>query len=242
MIRNYDIDQGRFEFSPLQVLGVVVNYFCGYQYLYPKIGVWISGSKGVVTPRVAMFIYLFTLLTTVFIVRKELWASFRYFKRSIRTNIGPVFRIAGALLLFNIAIGLIVQLIMGDGTVSANQAAVNDGLRNFPFLNMFATIIFAPIVEEIVFRGAFYQALRSEKAYKSSIFISCLLFGLIHIVPSMAATGDLTQLVYLIPYSGMAIFMILAFEVTGSIWGAIFVHMLNNAFATLTVILPMFLG
>ncbi|UPU39414.1 CPBP family intramembrane metalloprotease [Erysipelothrix sp. Poltava] len=146
------------------------------------------------------------------------------------------------MLLFNIALGLLVQLILGSGTVSANQNAVNEGLRNFPFLNMFATIVFAPIVEEIVFRGALYQSLRSEKSYYSSIAISCFLFGLIHILPSMMTTGDLTQLIYLIPYSGMAIFMIMAFEVTGSIWGAIFVHMLNNAFATLTVILPMFLG
>ena len=47
------------------------------------------------------------------------------------------------------------------------------------FINIFSTVIMAPIVEEIIFRGVIMNDL-SEYGYKSAILINSVLFGLSH--------------------------------------------------------------
>ena len=48
------------------------------------------------------------------------------------------------------------------------------------FINIFSTVIMAPIVEEIIFRGVIMNDL-SEYGYKSAIIINSILFGLSHV-------------------------------------------------------------
>ena len=47
------------------------------------------------------------------------------------------------------------------------------------FINIFSTVIMAPIIEEIIFRGVIMNDL-SEYGYKSAILINSVLFGLSH--------------------------------------------------------------
>lgn len=50
--------------------------------------------------------------------------------------------------------------------------------------NVFAMVVYAPLLEEIVFRGAFLKALLEEYKLNKAILISAVIFSIIHINPA----------------------------------------------------------
>lgn len=45
---------------------------------------------------------------------------------------------------------------------------------------IFAVVIGAPIVEEILFRGVLFEELKKETSFKMTIFLTALVFGIYH--------------------------------------------------------------
>ena len=230
MFRSKDIDNGRFRFSNKQSALILLTYFLGFTTLFPLIGIALTQSiYGIdgIHPQIMMGMILITLYVSVWIVREPLARSLRFFKLNIKSSIRTVFKNFVFLWIFSIISSLIISLIVGPQT-SVNQEQVIESLIENPLLMVVMTVVFAPIVEELVFRGALYQSIRSKTNYKKAMFISIFLFSFLHIVPGLVDNQNLTEFIYLFQYAGLAFFMIRAFEETGSIWGAISVHALNN--------------
>lgn len=95
-----------------------------------------------------------------------------------------------------------------------------------------AAAILAPIVEECIFRGAIFGGLRRKNRAVAYI-VSALLFSLYHVWES--AIFDPTQLWYLVQYIPASLILARCYERCESIWGVIFVHMLNNGLPMLAV-------
>lgn len=248
-IRNHNLESKDNRFTLTQTLLLLVVYFVGYTVVMPMLGSAMSyfvykTPIGQIHPNFLMMIYLVILVMALLVAGKSLgksWKDFVSGSKSIDHD-SPwitVLKCWGMLFLFNIISGLLMQILLGADAQAGNQQLVVESLRQAPLINIFATVIFAPIVEELVFRGALYQSFRSEKSFWKAIAVSCLLFGAIHVLPQFANTHELTELLYLIPYSGMAFFMILAYEKTGSIFGAMGVHFLNNLVATVMILITM---
>ncbi|QIK70002.1 CPBP family intramembrane metalloprotease [Erysipelothrix sp. HDW6C] len=243
MTRNPNIDDQKFRFSYIQAISLILFYFFGIQFVLPHIGQFISvqffGMESGVHPQIMMVIYLTSLITVVAIVHKPLAKSWRHFTATpqvIKTNIIEILKSWGLLYLFTIASNLIIQMILGQFSQSGNQLSVIESVKEAPVLYGFAVVVFAPIVEEIVFRGALYQQFRSHTSYKKAIILSSVIFGAIHVLPQVALSGDLLEFIHFIPYAGMSLFMIRAFEKTGSIFGAMSVHFLNNALGLIQIL------
>ena len=90
----------------------------------------------------------------------------------------------------------------------------------------------APFVEECIFRGAIFGGLRRKNRVMAYI-VSALLFSLYHVWQS--ALFDPTQLWYLVQYIPASLILARCYERCDSIWGVIFVHMLNNGLPLLAV-------
>ena len=90
----------------------------------------------------------------------------------------------------------------------------------------------APFVEECIFRGAIFGGLRRKNRAVAYI-VSALLFSLYHVWES--AIFDPTQLLYLVQYIPASLILARCYERCDSIWGVIFVHMLNNGLPMLAV-------
>lgn len=241
MIRSKDIDNGRFRFSSTQSALILFIYFIGFTVFSQIIGETLTGLiYGVegIHPQVMMGMILFTLYLSVWIVREPLARSLRFFRLNIQSSIKSVLKNFSFVLLFSFFSSLIISFIVGPQT-SVNQQTVVETLIANPLLMVVMTVFFAPIVEELVFRGALYQSFRSKTNYKMAMFISIFLFSFLHIIPGLVENGNLTEFIYLIQYAGLSYFMIQAFEETGSIWGSISVHVLNNL---LSVIIILFVG
>lgn len=81
-------------------------------------------------------------------------------------------------------------------------------------------VIAAPIFEEILFRGRLYGLLRTKTSPLVSVMLSALLFGVLHLQPSVMAEGLLVGIVFSYAYLR-----------TKSIVAPIILHMCNNALA-----------
>jgi membrane protease YdiL (CAAX protease family) len=85
-------------------------------------------------------------------------------------------------------------------------------------------VVFAPIAEELFFRGFFYKALRSRFGVLTAAAIDGGVFGLIHY------TG--TETLELLPMLALLGFIFcLIYEKTGSLYTVIALHALNNSIA-----------
>ena len=237
MTRNIDVDNGRFAFSPTTAILIVSNYFIGYMTVYPIIGAVIFGIvDNQIHPKGIMFSNLITLITMVYLAKDVLKRSFFYFKNHLKKNLKTILKYGGAIFATNIILSLIIQTFFG-GITAGNQDIIEAGFGQFPVLYGFTAVIFAPLVEEIVFRGVLYQQFRNKKSYFVPMLISALSFGLIHTLPIFLQSGDPKELIFIIVYSAMGYFMVKAYEESGSIWAAIGVHFVNNLIATLLMML-----
>lgn len=79
--------------------------------------------------------------------------------------------------------------------IANNQESINSIFEVAPLYMIVSAVIFAPIIEETVFRLGFRNIFSSDKLY---IFMSGIIFGSMHVVGSINSWFDLF---YLIPYS-----------------------------------------
>lgn len=242
MIRSRDIDKGRFEFTNTQSFIILLVYFVGYVSFAGLVGVILTKLifkvDHAIHPSILMAIILAILVGLVYLVRKPLMASFRFFKRNLAENLRIVLKNFGYLWLFSIASNIALNLLLGDRS-SVNQSQVVDGIAAAPVLYAVMTMVFAPIVEELVFRGVLYQKFRSEKNYHLAIVISVTLFGLVHVLQTFMTTMDWSEFLFMFQYAGLAYFMVRSFEETSSIWGSISIHFLNNALGFILVFMTL---
>ena len=172
---------------------------------------------------------IYAVLTTfmTFFLRSfllEEWKNIKHCKKFSK------FIILGWLsVLISGAIGnLLLRLITGETGTSANQTAIANVLGNYPFLIILPIVIGAPIVEEIVFRFATMNLLKTNPAMK--ILISSLLFGFIHVM----AAGDW---IFIIPYLAMGIPLGYIYHKSKNIWTVIIIHAINNSIAASALLL-----
>lgn len=219
--------------SRAKVFALITNYFLGYLFVYPLLGVYITyrltGESDAMTSEVAFGIYSFLILLTVFlawpIIKESLrMAKGRWFAHLKKIPLNYLFLFA-SLFIVNTAISTFTGL-----ETSANQELVFQSFMESPALIIFAALVMAPIVEELVFRGGLYRALRNRYSYKRAVFISMFAFGFIHVFASLLS-GDYMDLWNIFTYMAMGFFFVKIYEETGSVFPAIFLHFLNNAIA-----------
>jgi len=88
------------------------------------------------------------------------------------------------------------------------------------------TIFLAPIVEESLFRAGIFGSIRHRNRAAAYI-VSTLLFGVGHVYAYVIY--DVKALLYLLQYVPAGLVLARCYERTDSIWGCVFLHMLNNA-------------
>ncbi len=90
----------------------------------------------------------------------------------------------------------------------------------YPFILLLGGAIVAPIVEEIFFRGFVFAGLRNRWDWKIAALMSGGIFAMVHILPTSYA-----------PIFILALIFAFLYQISGSIWPAILMHMLTNTIA-----------
>ena len=111
-----------------------------------------------------------------------------------------------------------------------SHPAINEGLGGSPMdivLLYLLGVVWAPVVEELVFRGAFYYSLRPTLATILAALLNAFVFAAIHpqgwaLIPALASLGFAFSLIR---------------EWRGSIIGPITAHAVHNGFLITTITL-----
>ncbi len=94
------------------------------------------------------------------------------------------------------------------------------------------TIVLAPLLEELIFRGGIFGLLRRWNRWLAYV-VCILVFGIYHIW--QYALSDPLALLYLLQYLPAGYILCRSYEKTECIWTAILLHMLNNSISLLAL-------
>lgn len=133
-------------------------------------------------------------------------------------------------------VATLALLLLDSVMENPNNAAVMDLAGQDSGTVKAIAIFLAPIVEEVLFRGVLFGAIRTRSRLWAYI-VSAAAFSLYHIWSYAAASGDMTLLLYALEYLPVSVVLAWAYERSGCIWTNIFFHMGFNAlsFYVLTV-------
>lgn len=223
-------------FTFVQGLITIIIYSMGYFLVVPYI-IALALQYGLLQQSqvlvVSGFLISIVLITIVLVMKTlslENIVKWNWSKR-IQETLRNLVLIFVALLVSNGVITLVTEL-----NTSENQNIIIEVFRQSPFYIMFLAVVFAPIVEEIVFRGIIYRTLRYLKFKWFAVFVSTFLFGMIHIMNALFM-GNFEDTWFILVYMAIGFFMIRIYEHSGDIISPILLHMGYNAIAVLTLYL-----
>ena len=126
------------------------------------------------------------------------------------------------LIAFGIMLISIGIIILFKGSMATNEELIRESFKISPFYIYFSGIIFAPIVEEVVFRGCIRKIVPNKYLF---IIISGLVFGFVHVFDYVKTASDFF---YLIPYSSLGMAFAYAYYKTNNILTSMGLHFMHN--------------
>ena len=223
-----------------RVFLLLLHYFAGYLYIYPYLASYITLKIDPNATEYPVFIqiilYLYVFAVAVILAYPLLCKAYHNFiKKPVQILKDTLIRF-GWLYLSMIICNLILMFLLPDGATSNNQQEILDSLMMTPVLTTLVTIAFAPVVEEVIFRGCLYAKLREFFNYRTCLLISSLAFGFLHVYQSLIS-GDFLDCAYILTYSVMGVHFGILYEKHDSLMPCIILHFMNNALATLLMMI-----
>jgi len=225
--------------SPLSTTRVVVSlvlYFLVYNFVIPLIlGILTYFIKDQAINNAIEIVYIvISMIVFIVLIFPLLKESYQPLKaKPLKTLLVSVQTLP--LLFFTSILFNYFAMFMSQSENSANQGALMDYLKLNPVSLLLQAIIFAPIVEELIFRGVIYRHFLNGKNKVLMLIISSLAFGSLHVISSLLL-GNYGDLWYLPTYMAMGLVIAYTYEKTQSIYACIFLHFLNNGISILLMI------
>jgi len=147
----------------------------------------------------------------------------RALRPAFRTTLSPWRRAAAGILVFLGALPVVTALawLMERLAIPLEQpqvAALQDREPGYELLALHAVLV-APLLEEIVFRGSLFPALRARMGARGAALATAALFGAVHVVPGTIA-----------PLAAFGFFLAWSVERTGSLVVPVVAHAAFNGF------------
>lgn len=205
-------------------IGVFLLYFFVTQ--FQGLPFWILGIDTNTVPEIIKIIYLcliqIVLITSIFyIYKKEIkkeWIDLKknnqiYFKKYLKYW----FVMLALMMLSNFII-----LMFKPNSIAGNEEAVRQMFNSMPIYTFISAVVFAPLLEELVFRKSFRFMFSDDMIF---IILSGLTFGAFHVIGNVETLFDL---VYLIPYSIPGFVFAYVLTKSKNIFVPIGLHLIHN--------------
>lgn len=217
---------------------IAANYFLGYYLFYPailmSIALSINPKLSAVPTSFQWIAYIGVLGSTLYLFWNPLVSDFQAFLQNRKNLLKKILHLATAMFVVSFVFSSFIAWLTQTSS-SQNQAMISEQFAKMPALMLFVTLVFAPMVEEIVFRGVIFQTVRTKWSFFPAALLSALLFGLIH--TSFSASMHWSEGLYVLVYAALGFLMCKAYEDTSNFWAAYALHFVNNLFAVLLLIL-----
>ena len=129
----------------------------------------------------------------------------------------------GTLVAYYIAAALFASLVLKPNQEDiGGELGVGNPSIVIAVLAVVMIVGFAPVAEELFFRGFLFAGLRTRWSLWPAALTSGLIFGLVH-----APTGITT----VVPLAALGLALCWLYDRTGSLWPCVIAHMINNGLA-----------
>lgn len=205
-------------------LGVIIFYF-----IFPYLQIlpfMLMNSDTTNLPLEIEIIYLiaYSCLTAAIIsliYKKRLSADWKKFKNNSNNYFNENIKYWIISIIVMIFSNLIIQSLVKNG-LAGNEQTIRDTFKTTPFYIFFSAVLYAPIVEELTFRLSIKKIFSNKWVF---VIFSGVFFGLLHVITNF---NDITDLLFIIPYSAPGIAFAYMFEKTDNIIVPMSFHLLHN--------------
>ncbi len=201
--------------------------FLFFEIIYPLLG-FNYNNFSTRTKLLLLILKYIIFLAVLFIkYRKYLIDKWKDFRNNLDNYSGTAFKWWGLGFLLMMVVNQILNRIVGG--VGANEETVQSLLDAEPIIAIIATTLFAPIVEELIYRKSLQDCFKNKKLF---IIISGLIFGLIHVIGSPNPLDYL----FIISYGLFGACFAKILVETDNVYSTIMVHMFHNGILSILAI------
>ena len=177
---------------------------------------------------VSIVFYLLMIILSILFFKDLLRDNFKVFKDNLKAYFQNLIRYIGIFYLAYIGVALISVFLSKNG-VSVNQ----ENVEALPlWFSLPLAIIYAPIVEETLFRGCLRRFIKNDKVF---IVVSALTFGLLH--TAFTEANIYNVFVVALPYMAMGGILAYLYVKTNNICTNMSLHAFHNTLAMIISIL-----
>lgn len=181
-----------------------------------------------------LIVDFFMMLYVIWIFKDSLIKQWKDFKKNIAQNIFYGLLIGEAMLYGVGIVGGLITLLLGGDQTSVNQEFISKITIAHPMIMMITTVVFAPVLEEIVFRGLVFSWLY-EWHPKVAHFISSLFFGFVHVMLAMMS-GNVGEWVQIFAYFFKGFVLSYLYEKRNNIFVPMLTHCVNNLISMIIIL------
>ena len=186
------------------------------------------------------FICDISYMAIIFLIyRKIIIDDFYKYINNFKNNFEKSFKYYLIGLSIMIISNILIGLFFNEASAN-NEEAVRNLLNLYPIYMIFSVSIYAPFVEEMIFRKSIYDSIFILKDNKITkylyVFISGLVFSSLHII---GVSSKLIDYVYIIPYLALGSAFALLYYDSKNVFSSIVMHSMHN---TVAVILYLVVG
>jgi membrane protease YdiL (CAAX protease family) len=216
--------------SNKNAIWILVTYFIGYMVIFPlltelvtEVVMYLTGYDMLMFFSSLMYVFVFAII--VYLARKPLLDYFYFFKNSPFSTLKIGF--IKFLQMFGIFIFINLALFMLLGREAANEEIITQQLLEYPLFIILLSCVFAPIVEEIVFREVIFNKLAGRYNFIFGLILSSFLFGFVHVMDAVFL-GSFDEMIYIISYGGLGVMLALGYRYKNNGSINILMHFFNN--------------
>lgn len=197
-------------------------------WLLPELGVDLTTAQG--DASLQLFYMVINFIATLLIFRRFLVASVKDMKGKIRRTI--LSALLGFAIYYVINLQIVFVYFLFDlEPQNLNQEAIDVLMVETPWQMILCAVVFAPFVEELLFRGLFFAPLYRKLPILAYV-LSSVIFAAIHVVGAIGFLPLGEVLLCLVQYLPAGIALGFVYQRTGNIFGPMLLHFTINFIGT----------
>lgn len=223
----------RRELPEIELKEYTNKYICLIAFII-CLGILLFGSKIITKFWMLIVFYVVILSLMIGVFYKQLIHDFKIFKSYFKEYFVLILKTWGKALVLIMITTIIIQIITNT-TQANNQIALQNSFNSNPVFIAILAMFYAPIAEELMFRGVFRKFIKNKKLF---VIVSGVVFGLMHVIDD---SKTLAEFSYVFVYSILGIYLAGIYAKTNNLCTNIFMHFMQNTLSVIGMILLMFI-
>ena len=221
----------RRELPEIELKEYTNKYICLIAFII-CLGILLFGSKIITKFWMLIVFYVVILSLMIGVFYKQLIHDFKIFKSYFKEYFVLILKTWGKALVLIMITTIIIQIITHT-TQANNQIALQNSFNSNPVFIAILAMFYAPIAEELMFRGVFRKFIKNKKLF---VIVSGVVFGLMHVIDD---SKTLAEFSYVFVYSILGIYLAGIYAKTNNLCTNIFMHFMQNTLSIIVMILSM---